>query len=268
MTGRLGGMTALVTGGASGIGRAVVRRYHQEGASVTVLDRSAAGCAALVAELPGVRAVTGDATDPLVVEEAIRLAESSGPPLGQLTCCVGIHDQYALPWAMEAGDLSAGFTEIFAVNVLSAVLAVSRAVPSLSRARGSITLTLSESAHAAVGGGPLYGASKWAVRGLLVHLASRLAPKIRVNGVSPGGTSGTNLAGVSSWQHPAACEPGDRDARIAAGNALGVVVTPEELAEWFVMLADPIAARSVTGVTMHVDGGWRTDIPVRNSKGW
>ena len=157
---QLAGVTALVVGGASGIGRAAVAGYRAAGARVTALDRSTAGCAALVRELPGVRAVVGDATAPDAVEEALRAAESDGSPLTQLTHCVGIHDRYTVPWDLDADALRAGFGELFAVNVLSVVIAVRACVGSLRASGGSITLTLSESAFAPLGGGPLYAASK------------------------------------------------------------------------------------------------------------
>ena len=120
----------------------------------------------------------------------------------------------------------------------------------------SVTLTLSESAFHPVGGGVLYGSSKWALRGVVAHLSRDLAPRVRVNGVAPGGTSGTRFSAPAMLGQTLSADqvPG-RDDRIKAGNALGVVPSPADHAGAYVYLADPAAARVVTGVVLNTDGG-------------
>ncbi len=255
MSGRLAGRTSLVVGGASGIGLAVARRFAAEGSAVTVLDRSVGACEQLTASDPALRVVRGDAVrgDDVAAAVAVAVADDGG--LHDLVCCAGIHDRFAAVAELPVDSIETTFDELFAANVLSAVLAVRHAAPALRAARGAVTLTVSESAYGPRGGGPLYAATKWALRGLVEHLAAEFAPDVRVNGVSPGGTEGTRLAGPAAIPAPPPANPGERAARIAAGNLLHVVIKPDELAAWFVQLADPIASRAVTGTVARVDGG-------------
>lgn len=259
MSGRLGGRSMLVTGGGSGIGRAVVRAYVFHGARVTVLERSRANAAALRSELgSGAAVVIGDATDADALDEAVSLAADDGPGLDQLTCCVGVHDQYATLREMDAAALLGAADEIWRVNVLSALLAVNRAYPYLRAVSGSVTLTLSESAFRSSGGGVLYGSSKWALRGVVSHLSKDLAPEVRVNGVAPGGTTDTGLGGLVSLGHQQTADRDpSRDGRIRSANALEVVPLPQDHAGAYLYLADPAGARVTTGVVINTDGGSR-----------
>ena len=254
MTGRLDGLTALVTGGGSGIGRGVVDGYVAEGAAVTVLERSTERAARLSTDLgAAVTVITGDATDADTLAAAVRAA---GPGLAHLTCCVGVFDYYASVRDLDAAALAAAAEEVWRANVLSTLLAVNAAYPALRGASGSVTLTLSESAFRPAGGGVLYGSSKWALRGVVDHLAHDLAPDVRVNGVAPGGTTGTAFSGLRSLdQRQTADRVEGRDERIRAGNVLRVTPRPADHAGAYVYLADPVAARVVTGVVVNTDGG-------------
>lgn len=247
----------LVTGGGSGIGRAVVRAYVAEGARVTVLERSDVNSTDLRGELGhALEVVVGDATDPDALDDALSRATRDRAGLDQLTCCVGVHDHYASVRDLDAPALLAAATEIWNVNVLSTLLAVNRTFPSLREVSGSVTLTLSESAFLTTGGGVLYASSKWALRGVVAHLAKDLAPDVRVNGVAPGGTTGTRLGGLTALGQVdrADCDSG-RDERIRCGTSLGVLARPEDHAGAYVYLADPNAARITTGVVINTDGG-------------
>ncbi|MGY1719091.1 SDR family NAD(P)-dependent oxidoreductase [Blastococcus sp. SYSU DS0753] len=258
MTGRLDGQRILLTGGGSGIGRAVALRYAAEGASVTVLERSA-GHARELAELggPALDVMVGDATDPDRLAEAVERA-SAAEGLDNLTSCVGVFDYYASLRTLSAAELLAAADEVFRVNVLGTLSAVHAALPALQRARGSVTLTLSESAFHPVGGGVLYGSSKWALRGVVAHLAADLAPEVRVNGVAPGGTTGTRFGGLSALgQTQTADRVEGRDERIAAGTLLGVAPRPEDHAGAYLYLADRAAAGIVTAAVLNTDGGRR-----------
>lgn len=258
MTRRLEGQRMLVTGGGSGIGRAVVLEYVAAGAVVTVVERSAD----LARELRGtgggdITVLVGDATDPTVLADAVRTACGTGG-LDNVTTCVGVFDYYAQLDSMSPTKLIAAAEEIYRVNVVSALLAVQAALNDLRRARGSVTLTLSESAFHPVGGGVLYGSSKWALRGAVAHLAVALAPDIRVNGVAPGGTSGTRFGGLASLDQTQTADRVDgRDERIAAGTVLGVTPRPEDHAGAYLYLADRDAARMTTAAVINTDGGRR-----------
>ncbi|MGI5490391.1 SDR family NAD(P)-dependent oxidoreductase [Microtetraspora malaysiensis] len=256
--GRLAGASILVTGGGSGIGRAVTHAYVAEGARVTVLERSPEYAAELRADLgEAVSVVVGDAADPDAVEHAVTAAaRPHGGGLDHLTCCVGIFDYYTSLKDLTASDLTSAAEEIWRVNVLSTLLAVNRAYDALRAARGSVTLTLSGSAFYPEGGGFLYGSSKWALRGAVAHLAKDLAPEVRVNAVAPGGTGGTKLGGLQALAQDMTADrvPG-RDERIQAGTVLRVTPLPEDHTAAYVYLADPVGARIVTGVVINTDGG-------------
>jgi 2,3-dihydroxy-2,3-dihydrophenylpropionate dehydrogenase len=201
------------------------------------------------------RVVVGDATDPAAVREAVAAAARDGG-LDHLTCCVGTFDYYASLRELDAVRLTAAASEIWTTNVYSVLLAVNCAFPGLRAAHGSITITLSESAFRAGGGGVLYGSSKWAPRGVVAHLAKDLAPDVRVNGVAPGGTGGTHLGGLASLgQHTTADQVRERDDRIRAANLLNVLPMPADHAGAYLYLADPEASRVCTGMIIRTDGG-------------
>ena len=118
--------------------------------------------------------------------------------LDVLVNCVGIFDFYRKLESIDADMLDQAFDEMFAVNVKSHLHSVKAAIPALRESGGSIVLTESTSAYYPGRGGTLYVASKFAVRGLVTTLAYELAPDIRVNGVAPGGTLGTDLSGLAT----------------------------------------------------------------------
>lgn len=259
MSDRLAGQHILLTGGGSGIGRGVVLAYLQEGAVVTVLERSEQYAAELEAEGHAeLSVVRGDAGEPAALEEAVAAAAGPDDRLDNLTCCVGVFDYFTSLRTLSAEELSAAAEEIWRVNVLGTFQAVRAAHPALARSRGSVTLTLSESAFHPTGGGVLYGSSKWALRGAVSHLAADLGPEVRVNAVAPGGTTGTRFGGLRSLgQELTADRVEGRDARIASGNALQTTPEPEDHAGAYVYLADRSAARVTTGVVINTDGGRR-----------
>jgi len=254
----LAGRTILLTGGGSGIGRAVALAYAERGATVTVLERSAPHAEQLRRTDERLRVRVGDATDPAAVEEAVAAAAEPTGRLDNLTCTVGVFDCYVSLRDLTATQLLQAAEEAWRVNVLSVLIAVRAAYPWLRDSRGSVTLTLSESAFHPVGGGVLYGSAKWALRGVVTHLARDLAPEVRVNGVAPGGTTGTRFGGLRSLGQTVTVDQVEgRDDRIAASNLLGVTPRPEDHTAAYVYLADPVASRVVTGVVIPTDGGRR-----------
>ncbi|MEU6661980.1 SDR family NAD(P)-dependent oxidoreductase [Streptomyces sp. NPDC046821] len=259
MSGRMEGMNVLVVGGGAGIGKGAALAYLDEGASVTVLERSPRHAEALTEETRGrsLRVVVGDATAEPVLTEALEQAVDSAGKLDHLTCCVGVFDHYASLRELTVKELVDAAEEMWRVNVLSTLVAVRTAWPALHEAGGSVTLTLSESAFHPVGGGVLYGSSKWALRGVVQHLAADLAPGVRVNGVAPGGTTDTAFSGLAALgeSESSVGTVSGRDQRIAAGTMLRVTPTPADHAGAYVYLADPRASRVVTGLVINSDGG-------------
>src|ERR1700733_2050558 len=163
---------ALVTGGASGLGRAIVERFVEEGANVAILDR------------------------------ARERSEELARRLGRLDCFVGnagIWDFSVSLAALPDDRIGDAFDELFGVNVKGYLLGAKAAYRELAKTNGSIIFTVSNAGFYPCGGGPLYTASKHAVVGLIRQLAYELAPKIRVNGVAPGAIP-TDLRGPRSLE--------------------------------------------------------------------
>ncbi|MGI5268765.1 3-(cis-5,6-dihydroxycyclohexa-1,3-dien-1-yl)propanoate dehydrogenase [Nonomuraea sp. CA-218870] len=258
MTGWLDGQRALVVGGGSGIGRAVVDAFLSEGARVAVLERDPDKAGLLTAELPGVPVVVGDATTPADNRAAVRRTADEFGGLDVLVHCVGIFDFYRGLADLDDDEIDDAFDEIFAVNVKSNLHAVKAALPELRRSRGSVILTESTSAYYPGRGGVLYVSSKHAVRGLVTALAHELAPDIRVNAVAPGGTMNTDLRGPTTLglRDKRLNDTPGRAAELAGRVPLAIAMSGTDHAWSYVYLASR-RARGVTGDVAHSDGGIR-----------
>ncbi|WP_314174807.1 3-(cis-5,6-dihydroxycyclohexa-1,3-dien-1-yl)propanoate dehydrogenase [Streptomyces winkii] len=254
----LEGKRALVVGAGSGIGRAVVDAFRAEGARVAVLERDAGKCELLAAAVPEVPVVAGDAATRTANEEAVEAAVSAFGGLDVLVNCVGVFDFYRGLADLDAERIDEAFAEIFAVNVKSHLHSVKAALPALRESGGpaAVVLTESASSYRPGRGGVLYVSSKFAVRGLVTALAHELAPDVRVNGVAPGGTVGTDLRGPDSLglgERSLGAAP-DRAAEIANRVPLRVALSGEDHAWGYVFLASD-RSRGVTGSVVHSDGG-------------
>lgn len=263
MTEWLAGRRALVVGAGSGIGRAVVDAFRDEGARVAVLERDPGKCARMREELPDVPVTEGDAITRDANDRAVAAAVNAFSGLDTLVNCVGIFDFYRGLGDIDPDDLPAAFDEMFRTNVLSHLQSVKAALPALRAAAGSsIVLTESTSSFQPGRGGALYVSSKFAVRGLVSALAHELAPQVRVNGVAPGGTLNTDLRGLASLGLDGVRlddSPG-RARDLAARTPLDVALTGEDHAWSFVFLASD-RSRGITGETVHSDGGFGLGAP-------
>lgn len=255
MSKRLAGRSALVTGGAQGIGRAVVRGFVGEGARVAVLDHSEQGLAALRDELGAdVLTIHGDVRDFGAHRQSIERTVGAYGRLDVLVPNAGVLDGFLQLHELTPEALNAGFDQVFAINVKGYLLAVRAALDSLRSARGCIVFTASTASHYPAGGGVIYTASKHAVLGLVRQLAYELAPDVRVNAVSPGGTL-TELASAPALRsliHPV--DPAQHAARIEARTPLQRVQVPEDHVGAYILLASD-EARAMTGTVIHSDGG-------------
>jgi NAD(P)-dependent dehydrogenase (short-subunit alcohol dehydrogenase family) len=263
MTEWLHGKRALIVGGGSGIGRAVVDAFRGEGASITVLEHDRHKCDMLREQLPELQVVEGDAVTSAANHRAVSVAVDAFGGLDILVNCVGVFDFYKGVVDLDVDGLSAAFDEMFRINVLSHLQSVKAAVPALRAGSGpSIILTESASSYYPGRGGVLYVSSKFAVRGLVASLAHELAPQIRVNGVAPGGTVNTDLRGLSSLgQEDTRLDDIPNRARdVAARTPLNVALSGEDHAWAFVFLASD-RSRGITGDTIHPDGGFGIGTP-------
>ncbi|AGT33884.1 biphenyl dihydrodiol dehydroganse (plasmid) [Geobacillus genomosp. 3] len=254
--GWLDGKVALVIGGGSGIGRGVVEAFLREGASVGVLEINPQKVSKLEEHGTAVKAIQGDATMLKDNERAVRFTVETFGRLDILVSCVGVWDYFADLPNIPAEKISDAFDELFAVNVKSNLLSAKAALPELLKTEGNIVLTVSNSGFYPAGGGPLYVSSKFAVRGLIMELAYELAPKIRVNGVAPGGTI-TDLSGLKSLeqQNMSLSQIPNLPDIMRTTNPLQVLGTPEDHAWAYVYLASKERTRTVTGTIIHTDGG-------------
>ncbi len=250
---------ALVTGGGSGIGLAVVRRFLAEGArGVGVLLRDPRQAEALKEEFGArVHPVRGDVRVYADHERAVAETVAAYGKLDTLVGNAGMWDFFSGLMKGEPDALAASFDELFAVNVKGYLLAARAAAPALRATNGSMIFTLSNASFYAGGGGPVYVASKHACVGLVRQLAYELAPHVRVNGVAPGGT-------VTPLKGPEAL--GKQDARLSAIPGFGAAVAdavpleliaqPEDHAGHYVLLASRANSRATTAAILQSDGGW------------
>lgn len=254
--GWLGDSVSIVTGGGSGLGRALVRRFIDEGARVGVLERSPQSIESLRAEFGNsVVVVEGDvsryADNVAVVQETVHC-------FGRLDTFVGnagIWDFSTRLVDIPEERLDSLFDEVFHVNVKGYLLGARAAVGELAKTGGSVILTISNAGFYAGGGGPLYTSSKHAVRGLITQLAFEFAPKVRVNGVAPGAMA-TDLRGPRAL--------GLSDTSIASLPLAELVEqnTPlqrlSEAADYtgpYVLLASKANSSASTGAVINCDGG-------------
>jgi len=254
--GWLDGKRALVAGAGSGIGRAVLGAFQEEGARIAAMELDNHKAERLAVELPGCVVSPGDATAATDARAAVRKAVEAFGGLDVLVNCVGIFDFYRGLADIPGDQLDAAFDEMFAVNVKSQLVTVQAALPELRKAHGSVVLTVSTSGFYPGRGGILYVASKFAVRGCVIALAHELAPDVRVNGVAPGGTLGTELTGPRSMglDHQVLGTTAGREEDLRRRTPLQVALSGEDHAGSYVFLASD-RARGITGTVVHSDGG-------------
>ncbi|MGE5268463.1 MAG: 3-(cis-5,6-dihydroxycyclohexa-1,3-dien-1-yl)propanoate dehydrogenase [Thiohalocapsa sp.] len=262
--GWLDGQVALVTGGGSGIGRAVVARYVEEGVrGVGVMERVAVRADQLRDEFGDkVVAIAGDVSR---LDDNKRAVAETVRAFGHLDIFVanaGVFDVYAKLAEFDDDKLSQAYDELFGVNVKGVLFGVKAALPELKKTSGCIVCTASVAGFNSGGGGALYTASKHAVVGLIRQLAVELGPEIRINGVAPGGTL-TDLRGLQSlsnddrsqFAEPAMAE------RLRAANPLHIALVPADIAGAYVFLAARGSAGGITGTVVTVDAGSTLRMP-------
>ncbi|MFF3459860.1 SDR family NAD(P)-dependent oxidoreductase [Streptomyces sp. NPDC002730] len=240
------GLSALVTGGASGIGAAVATLLLSRGAQVAVLDRETAGAP------DGVLALKADVTDDAAVRTAVDRAAAEFGALHTVVSNAGIG---AIGTVADNADEE--WQRVLDINVLGMVRVARHALPHLRRAAAdrpghvSITQTCSIAATAGLPQRALYSASKGAVLSLTLAMAAdHVREGIRVNCVNPG-TADTPWIGRLLDR---ADDPAAERAALEARQPTGRLVAADEVAAAIVYLAGPAAA-AVTGTALAVDGG-------------
>lgn len=257
--GWLDGVTVLATGAGSGIGRAAIEAFVSEGAKAGVLELMPEKANRLRSDLgDAVVVVEGDATRMEDNERAVKATVSAFGGIDVLATFVGVFDLFQSLRDIPVDDLSPAFDEIFAANVKSYLFSTKAALAELEKSEGSVIFTVSNAGFYPGGGGVLYTATKFAVRGLVLELAHELAPKIRVNGVAPGGTT-SDLRGLRALgtQDVAMLSGPSDDMRAMMADHLPLDYDPEPSvhAGAYVYLASKARTGAVTGTIIHSDGG-------------
>jgi 2-keto-3-deoxy-L-fuconate dehydrogenase len=235
------GLRALVTGGASGIGRATAELLAERGAQVAVLDLDPA---AVAKPLLGFRA---DVTDDVSVRSAVEDAAEALGGLDVLVNNAGVGAQ----GTVEDND-DDEWHRVFDVNVLGMVRTARAALPHLRRSRhAAIVNTCSIAATAGLPQRALYSATKGAVYSLTLAMAAdHLREGVRVNCVNPG-TADTPWIGRLLDKAP---DPAAERAALEARQPSGRLVSAAEVAGAVAYLASPLSG-ATTGTSLAVDGG-------------
>lgn len=260
--GWLDGEVALITGGGSGIGRAVVERYLEEGARVCIVDL----VESRIQELKKTHGdkVHGVVADVTTLEGNKRAVAETVAAFGKLDVFIanaGIGDAFREIVDIPEQDLAAVYREIFDVNVLAVIVGARAAIAELLKTRGSIIVTLSNSSFYPDGGGVMYIASKHAALGVVRQLAHEFAPFVRVNGVSPGATK-TDIRMAASFGKDEKGEPirthvhpSNLDAAVEAVTPLRMHAYPSDHAGAYVLLGARKESRAMTGTVIESEAG-------------
>jgi 2,3-dihydroxy-2,3-dihydrophenylpropionate dehydrogenase len=262
MSGWLKEYAALITGGGSGIGRAVAERFVAEGACVTIIGRNfeqLVEVAHACADPSRIHAFQADVRNSEQLHRAVAETVRRFGKLDTLVANAGIWDYHRQLTKLTAAQLEASFDEVFAINVKGYLLAAEAAWRELVNTRGSIIMTLSNASFYVNGGGPIYTASKHACLGLMRELAYELAPKVRVNGVACGAMN-TKLRGPESLDlHTrtlaasfAKKTPHDPPPPIPLHDSSA---DPRDFTGPYVLLASRNQSGPITGQAISVDGG-------------
>ena len=243
---RLEGKTAIVTGGASGFGAGIVRKFVAEGASVVVADINVEAARAMAAETGAAAAIQVDVSDNASVKA---LVASALEALGRIDILVNNAGIGHKPQPLEALTEDE-FDRLFAVNAKSVYLTTRHVVPLMKQAGGGAILNIASTAG--VSPRPRltwYNASKGWMITATRSMAVELAPaKIRVNAINPVAGETPLLKTFMGEDTP------EMRAKFLATIPIGRFSTPEDIGNAACYLCSDEASM-VTGVAMLVDGG-------------
>jgi len=251
---RMRGKVALVTGAASGIGRATAVLFAREGGRVLLTDVDPSGEAVAQSIGGEARFLRHDVTDEASWAGAVRTAVEA---FGRLDILV---NNAGISFARPLGEMTlAEWRRLMAVNLDGVFLGTREAVRAMRRSGGGAIVNVS-SASGLVGSptASAYCASKGGVRLFTKAVALEVAGDgIRVNSVHPGGVKTPIWAKADFWPGLVA-QSGSEDAAfqaLAGAAPLGRLADPEEIAEAILYLASD-ASKFMTGSELVIDGGW------------
>jgi len=241
---QLAGKTALVTGAAKRIGRAIALRLHDAGANVVLHYRHAAAeAAALAAELNMKRAGSAElaCADLLDTDRLPELVEVVVDRFGALDLLVNNASSfYPTPIGTITGQQ---FGELMGTNLKAPLFLAQAAAPHLKTRRGAIVNIVDIHAERPLRNYVVYSIAKSALAGLTRSLALELGPEVRVNGVSPG---------PIAWPEDGSFDPALQE-RVIRHTMLKRQGDPDDVAKVVLFLATD--AGYITGQIIAVDGG-------------
>ncbi|MBS1885589.1 MAG: SDR family NAD(P)-dependent oxidoreductase [Actinobacteria bacterium] len=260
--GQLDGEVAIVTGGGSGIGAAVVDRYLEEGASVAVVDIVAERLAEAREKAPGrVIGIEADVTKMADNERAVAETVAAFGKLDVFVANAGLGDAFRELVDIAPEDLEQTYREIYDLNVMAVIMGARAALEQLVRSNGTFIITLSNSSFYPDGGGVMYIGSKHGALGVMRQLAHEFAPHVRVNAVAPGATRtdirmpasfGLDENGQRIRTHT---HPDNKDAAVERVVPLALHADPQDHAGAYVLLASRRDGRAMTGSCVETDAG-------------
>jgi len=250
----LSGKTAAVTGGGSGIGRAIAIQLAKHGARVAILDVDQAGADSVVAEIRAndglVNSIHCDVSDASSVEAAFEAATDSAP-LDILINNAGIaHIGNVMSTSPE------DFDKIYNVNVKGAYLCIRAAVPSMKEKGGSIVNVSSIAAHVGLEDRFAYSMSKGAIHAMTLSVAKDcLADNIRCNSIAPARVHTPFVDGFLAKNYPG--KEAAMFEALSKTQPIGRMAKPEEVGALILYLCSDEAS-FITGTCYPIDGGFIT----------
>jgi 2-keto-3-deoxy-L-fuconate dehydrogenase len=241
---RLDGKTALITGGASGIGEATCRVFTAAGAAVLIVDIDRTRAEALASELAGASALTCDITG----EAQVRELFSGIPALDILVNNAGI----GMVGGIEETSLE-DFQRLVRVNVEGSFLMTKYAMPLLLASQGSIVNIGSVAGLIGIKKRFAYCATKGAIVAMTRQLAVEYAAQLRVNCICPGTVDTPFVEAYLEKYHKH--EKDKVRAELNKRQPIGRLGKPDEIAHMALYLCSPEAGFA-TGSVLTIDGGW------------
>ncbi|MCP5155841.1 MAG: SDR family oxidoreductase [Ectothiorhodospiraceae bacterium] len=250
---RLADKVAVITGAASGIGRAAARLFAREGARVVVADVDGAGARAVADEIQAAGgSALAMAVDVASSEQVARMVADTVTAFGRLDVLVN-NAGYGIPGTVVDTD-EADWERLMAVNVRGVYLGCKHAIPVMRRQGGGVIVnTASAVSVVPIRERAAYAASKGAVAALTRAVAAdHVSEGIRCNCVAPGTINTPYFDEMRARSE----DPRAWDAALAARHAMNRLGTPEEIAYAMLYLACDESS-FVTGTLIPVDGGMR-----------